>query len=149
MDKKINLADLKKENGRLRRQLVELDELPEKKGIGAVKRLKGVQDITTNVSKGIHSIPRQEDHSYLELYFLQKERERLVNEIASIKRRRRKLGKKLSHIDNEMAEKEESALQNMTMLVAESHEKAVAKKQEALNRHEYKGKEWSKLTLEY
>jgi len=57
MDKKINLADLERENEQLRRQLAELDELPRKKGGRTVTDLKGVQNITTSVSKGIRAIP--------------------------------------------------------------------------------------------
>ena len=122
MDKKINLTDLERENERLRRQLAGLDELPSKKkpaGEGA-SRLKGVQDIPTSVGKKIRSVPPgQGERYYLDLYLLQKERERLVKETASIKRRRLQLGMKVSNVDKEMAEKEEKALQDMTILSSE------------------------------
>ena len=157
MDKEINLADLARENERLRRQLAELDELPGKKkpaGEG-VSKLKGVQDIATSIGKRIHSVPPgQGDRDYLDLYLLQKERQRLVKEIASIKRRRLQLGMKVSNIDTETAEKEKKALQNMTTLPAECHAKPVkgkarGKKQQAPKRYEYKEEEWDKFTLEY
>ena len=161
MDKKINLTDLERENERLRQQLAELDEMPRKKGIKTVSELKGVQDITTAVSKKIRSVPRREGHSYLDLYLLQKERERLAKEIASLKKRRLHLGVKVSHIDEEMAEKQEKALQDMTILsgepttgMVEPHKKPVkgkrpGKKQEAAKRYEYKEEEWNRFTLEY
>ena len=156
MDKKINLADLERENEHLRQQLAELDELPDKKkpaGEGA-SRLKGVQNITTSVSKGIRAIPGGEDRYYLDLYLLQKERERLVKETASIKRRRLQVGMKVSNVDKEMAEKEEKALADMTILSTEHHEKpgekkATGRNQKAPNRYEYKEEEWNKFTLEY
>ena len=161
MDRKLNLADLERENEWLRRQLAELDELPNNKGGGTVSGLKGVENITTSVSKGIRSIPKGEDRYYLELYFLQKERQRLVKEIASIKRRRFQLGTKLSSIDKKMAEKEKKALQDMTILSSEpttnkaesqgkeGKGKAIGKKRQAPKRYEYKEEEWDKFTLEY
>jgi len=156
MDKKINLADLERENECLRRQLAELDELPRKKEGGTVSGLKGVQDIATSIGKKMHSVPPgQRDRYYLDLYLLQKERERLAKEIASLKRRRLQLGMKVATIDEEMAEKQDKALQDMTILsgepttsTVEPHEKTV-KKQETPKRYEYKGEEWNKFTLEY
>jgi len=156
MDKKINLADLERENERLRKQLAELDELPGKKRTETVSGLKGVQDIPTNVGNKIRSVPptRQDDRYYLDLYLLQKERERLIKETASIKRRRLQVGMKVSNVDKEMAEKEEKALQDMTILSTEHHEKpgeqkAAGKNQKAPKRYEYKDEEWNKFTLEY
>ena len=155
MDKKINLSDLERENERLRRQLAELDELPRKKGVKTVSELKGVQDIATSIGKKIHSVPPgRGDRDYLDLYLLQKERERLAKEIASLKKRRLHLGIKVSQIDEEMAEKQEKALQDMKILSAQrqekpAKEKAKGKKQKAAKRYEYKEEEWDKFTLEY
>jgi len=154
MDNKINLADLEKENERLPRELAELDEPPNKTGGRKLGDLKGVDSINTGVSQGIRSIPGRDDRYYLELYFLQKERDRLMKEMASIKRRRLKLGKKLASIDQKMAEKREKALQNMTTLPTESPEKPVqekvkGKKRQAPKSYEYKEEEWDKFTLDY
>ena len=154
MGKKINLADLERENEQLRQQLAGLDELPRKKVGGTVSDLPGVQDMNTSVSKGIRSMPGQEDRYYLDLYLLQKERERLIKETASIKRRRLQVGMKVSNVDKEVAEKEEKALQDMTILSTEHHEKpgeqkAAGKNQKAPKRYEYKDEEWNKFTLEY
>ncbi len=150
MDKKINLADLERENEQLRRQLAELDEPPNKNR----GDLKGVQNIATSVSKGIRSMPGQKDSYYIDLYFLQKERERLVKEIASLKRRRLQLGVKISNIDKKMAEKGEKALQDMAIMSVEPPEKPDTekrphKKQETPKSYEYKEEEWNRLTLEY
>jgi len=161
MDKKINLADLERENERLRRQLAELDEMPRKKGAGAVSDLRGVQDMNTSVSKGIRSMPGQEDRYYLDLYLLQKERERLVKETRWIKKRRLRVGRKVADVDQERAEKEEKALPGMTILSGETTEnkaesgektakgKTPGKKQEAPKKYEYKEEEWNRFTLEY
>ena len=161
MDKKINLADLERENERLRRQLAELDEMPRKRGAGTVSDLPGVQDMNTSVSKGIRSMPGSEDRYYLDLYLLQKQRERLVKETRWVKKRRLRVGRKVVDLDKERAEKEEKALPLMTILSgeptkskAESGEKpvketAIGKKQEAAKRYEYKEEEWNTVNLEY
>ncbi len=161
MDKKIALADLERENERLRRQLAELDEMPRKRGAGTVSDLPGVQDMNTSVSKGIRSMPGSEDRYYLDLYLLQKQRERLVKETRWVKKRRLGVGRKVVDLDKERAEKEEKALPLMTILSseptkskAESREKpvketAIGKKQEAPKRYEYKEEEWNTVNLEY
>lgn len=119
MDKKFNLVDLEGKNERLRKQLAEIDEMLKKKGARTVSDLRGVQNITTSVSKGIRPILGQEDSYQLELYLLQKEGERLVREITSIKRRRLQLERKISHIDKEIAEEEGKTLAGVTILSSE------------------------------
>jgi len=159
MDKKTNLVDLERENERLRRQLVELDELPVRKNGRTVSELKGLQNINTSVNRGARSIPGGEDDYYLDLYILQKERERLVKETRWIKKRRLHVGKRVSNVDKEITEKAEKALQEMTILLngvpasqpdkKPVEEKATGKKQKASKRYEYKEKEWNKFTVEY
>ena len=157
-EKKVSLADLERENGRLRRQLAQLDEMPRKKRAGTVSDLPGVQDMNTSVSKGIRSMPGQEDRYYLDLYLLQKERERLVKETRWIKKRRLRVGRKVVDLDKDRAEKEEQALPGMTILSGEptrsrADEKPAKekkdKKQAAPKRYEYKEEEWNKLGLDY
>jgi len=137
MKKNVTLADLERENKELRRQLAELDELPNTRRLArkSVSDLKGVQNIATSISAGVSSIP-------------QIERERLVKEIASIKRQRLRLGGKVSHLDKEIAVKEKKALQDMTTLSAGSPKRIKAKKQGTPKRDEDK-EEWNKFTLEY
>jgi len=152
MKKNVTLADLERENEELRRQLAELDELPSKRKLTrkSVSDLKGLQNIATSSSKGISSIPgSREDRYYLDLYFLQIERERLVKEIASIKRQRLQLGSKVSHLDKGIAAKEKKALMSMAILSAESPKKIKEKKQEAPETHQYQEEEWNKFPLEY
>jgi hypothetical protein len=152
MKKNVTLADLERENKELRSQLVELDELPSKRKLTrkSVSDLRGVQNIATSISAGVSSIPgSREDRYYLDLYFLQIERERLVKEIASIKRRRLRLGSKVSCLDKDIAAKEKKAFQAMTIPSARSPRNVRAKKQETPKRAENKKEEWNKVTLEY
>lgn len=163
MDEKINLAGLDENKG-LNRQLAELSELSsKKKPIDAgVSKLKGVKDIATSLGKKIHSVPpRQGNRGYLDLFLLQKERDRLVSEIALLRKRTVQLGIRVASIDQEMSERQEIARADITtlsdepvLIQAESHGKPVrerveSEKQEAPKRYEYKEKEWNKLTLGY
>ena len=118
MDKD-NPTDLERENQRLREQLASLDELPRKKKVGTVSDLKGVQDMTTSVSKGIRSMPGGQDRYYLDLYLLQKERERLVKETTWIKKRRLRVGRKVADVGKEMVEKEAKVIGKMEWLSGE------------------------------
>ncbi len=162
MDKKINLADLELENERLRRQLAELDKLlnKEKPASRGISKLRGMQDVAANIGKKIHSAPpRQGDNDYLELYILQKERDRLDKETALLKKRRLQLETKISNVNKAIAEKEEKALRGMTISLNEpltsqadekpGEEKTLIKKRESPKRYEYKEEEWNKFTLEY
>jgi hypothetical protein len=146
------LADLERENEELRRQLSELDELPNTRKFArkSISGLKGLQNIATSSSKGVSSIPGgREDRYYLDLYLLQIERERLVKEIASIKRQRLQLGSKVSRLDKDIAAKEKKALMSMAILSAESPKKIKEEKQEAPETHQYQEEEWNKFPLEY
>jgi len=150
MDKKINLADFERENERLRRQLAELDEMPRKKGAAAVSDLRGVQDMTTSVSKGIRSMPGQEDRYYLDLYLLQKERERLVKETRWIKKRRLRVGRKIADRDKERAEKEEKVLEGMSILqesLPGRPSQPEDKEEAQSDKHE--GEKWKRIALDY
>ncbi|MBI2912296.1 MAG: hypothetical protein HYY03_00060 [Chloroflexi bacterium] len=79
-----------------------------------VRHLKGVQDIHSGVSKGIHSVPPRNDRYYLDLYLLQMESERLSQEATSIQKRNTRIERRLAEISREMAMKEQKASENLT-----------------------------------
>ncbi|MFQ5873054.1 MAG: hypothetical protein ACE5JL_04545, partial [Dehalococcoidia bacterium] len=116
--------------------------------------LRGVQDMTTSVSKGIRSMPGGQERYYLDLYLLQKERERLKKETTWIKKRRLRIGRKVADIGKDMAEKEEKAIQGMEILSAEPAAKSgqqpeTAAKDKTPKKYEYKEEEWKTVSMEY
>lgn len=148
------LVALERETQRLRERLADLDELPREKKFGTVSDLRGVQDMTTSVSKGIRSMPGGEDRYYLDLYLMQKERVRMAKETTWIKKRRLRVGRKVDDIDKEMAKKEEKAIENMAILSPEAAtDKAKfsgtppADKDRSQKKHEPKGQKT--ITIDY
>ncbi len=91
------------------------DEATDRDGSAArgVRHLKGVQDIHSCVSKGIHSVPPRKDRYYLDLYLLQMEGERLTQEATSLQKRNTRIDRRLAEISREMAEKGRKASENV------------------------------------
>jgi len=153
MNDEEKLAALERENQSLRGRLASLDELPREKKFGTVSDLKGVQDMTTSVSKGIRSMPGTQDRYYLDLYLLQKERERLAKETTWIKRRRLRVGRRVADIGKEMVEKEEKAVKNMAIFspetaVGKANRPAVAGDEKRAQR-KHEPKEFKTMIFDY
>ena len=120
-----------------------------------VLHLKGAQDVNSGISKRVRSLPARRDRYYLELYLLQKERDRLVQEAASIRKRRTRLGRRLADIGEEMAERQQKAIQDMTTetrgLASEQRERPQPPKgkRSSQKKHEYKEEEWNRMSINY
>jgi len=156
MDNREELAALEQEIQRLREELASLDELPRERRLGTVSDLKGTGDITTSISKGVRSIPGGQDRYYLDLYLLQKERDRLAKETSWTKRRRLRAGRRLADISRQMGEKEEKAIQGMAILTAEAAaeqgrrpETVPRNKRPKQKKYEYKEAEWKRMPVDY
>lgn len=100
-----------------------------------VRHLRGLQDIHSGVSKGIHSVPPRNDRCYLDLYLLQTERERLIQEASSLQKRNVRIERRLAEIASQMAEKEQRAIQGV--------------KKPSQKKHEYKEEQWNRMSINY
>jgi len=162
MDHQSERVALEREIQQLREELAGLAEPREREHSGpsgharGVQHLKGVQDVNSGISKRVRSLPARSDRYYLELYLLQKERDRLVQEAASIRKRRTRLGRRLADIGEEMAEREQKAMQNMTAvtrgLASEQRERPQTPpngKRSSRKKHEYKEEEWKQMSINY
>ena len=117
-----------------------------------VQHLKGVQDIGTGLNKRMRAIPNREEHYYLDLYLLQKERERLAQEGVSIGKRRLRLGRRLAGIQDEMVEKEQKVLENMdppARPARSSSRRPQAPPTSKPKKNEYKEEEWQRFSINY
>jgi hypothetical protein len=117
-----------------------------------VQHLKGVQDIGTGLSRRMRAIPNREEHYYLDLYLLQKERERLTQEGVSIGKRRTRARRRLASIQEEMADKEQKAMQNMSWPARPTRDTDGGPKappQSVPKKHEYREEEWQRLSINY
>lgn len=117
-----------------------------------VQHLKGVQDIGSALSRRMRAIPNREEHYYLDLYLLQKERERLTQEGTSIGKRRARVGRRLAGIQEEMVEKEQKALENMNSPAGPARNRARRPKappKSKPKKYEYKEEEWQRISINY
>lgn len=117
-----------------------------------VQHLKGVQDIGTGLNRRMRAIPKREEHYYLDLYLLQKERERLAQEGVSIGKRRLRLSRRLAGIQEEMVEKEEKARENMDSPARPARDRGKRPKAPPKNKpkkNEYKEEEWQRISINY
>lgn len=133
-------------------QAGERDQPTKGSSLRGVQHMKGVQDIGTGLSRRMRAIPKRENHYYLDLYLLQKERDRLSQEAASISKRRRRVSQRLAVIREEMAEKEQKASESINSparpaRVAGGRSKAPPKSRSKTN--EYKEEEWKRMSINY
>ena len=112
----------------------------ERKGM---RRPKGLLDIHSSLSRGIHSVPARNGRCYLDLYLLQIERERLTQEAASLNKRNTRIERRLAEISSEMAEKQEKAAQG------ESSEMPARNRKPRQRSYEYKREEWNRMSVNY
>lgn len=133
-------------------QEVERDQQGSGSPLRGVQHLKGVQDIGTGLNKRMRAIPKREEHYYLDLYLLQKERERLAQEGVSIGKRRLRLGRRLAGIQEEMVEKEQKARENMDSPAGPargSNRRPKAPSRSKPKKNEYKEEEWQRISINY
>jgi hypothetical protein len=109
----------------------------------AVRRPRGLLDIHSSLSRGIHSVPARNGRCYLDLYLLQVERERLTQEAASLNKRNTRIERRLAEISSEMAEKQEKAAQG------ESSEMPARNRKPRQRSYEYKEAEWQQMPINY
>lgn len=71
---------------------------------------RGVENIKTMKSRGLRSIPRSQNDSYLDLYMLYKEKERLEKELFHSGKRGERASKRLEVIGSRIEKLEKSSL---------------------------------------
>lgn len=76
--------------------------------VKGVTELSGLREIRTLHSAKKRSIPRVQSSTYLDLYMLKKEKDRLEKEIYVLDKRKKSMQKRLDEIDAEMKKLEEA-----------------------------------------
>lgn len=130
--------------------MIEEEEKEARKGDKTVSDFKGVQDIKTGISKRIRSMPRRDDHYYLDLYLLQKEQQRLAKEASWVDKRRRRVQERTGDVQQEIVAQEEKVLEGLSILQeSPPNRPKQLKNKEAAQSDKYKGKKWTTMTLDY
>jgi hypothetical protein len=129
----------------------ESERVPQRKGssLRGVQHLRGVQDIGTGLNRRMRAIPKRDDHSYLDLYLLQKERERLTQEGVSIGKRRTRLARRLAAIRDEMADKERKALENISSPARPTRSRSRRPGAPSKGRHPHQDEDWQRMPINY
>jgi hypothetical protein len=129
----------------------ESERVHQRKGssLPGVQQLKGVQDIGTGLNRRMRAIPKRDEHYYLDLYLLQKERERLTQEGVSIGKRRTRLGRRLAVIRDEMVDKERKALEDMNSSARPTRSGSRRSGAPSKGRHRYQDENWQRMPINY
>lgn len=107
-----------------------------------VNSLKGLHGVRTMQSAKKRSIPRIQSSSYLDLYMLKKEKERLLKEDERVDMKKESIKKRLEDIDLEMNKLQE----------AEAAVKAIVNTSSSggvFTEEDGGQKEWKKISLSY
>ena len=108
-----------------------------------VNTLSGIHTVRTMISTKKHSIPRIQSSTYLDLYMLNKEKERLLKEAERLDLRNTVIKKRLEEISLE-ADKLQDA-----EIVSEAGEGKINPSGRAFNQKKEVKKEWIKMPLNY
>jgi len=104
-----------------------------------VSEISGLRSIKSMHSSGKRSIPRVQSSAYLDLYMLQKEKERLEKEDAILEKRKVAIQKRLEDIKKEI---------EILKALEEKEKEQQAGPKEVTN-EEPQEKKWKKMALSY
>ena len=107
-----------------------------------VNSLPGLHKLRTMLSAKKRSIPRVQSSAYLDMYMLNKEKERLLKESERVSMRDTGIKKRLEEIDLETNKLQEAEAGVKTSTNSSSSGRAFTQKDGAK-------KEWNKMTLNY
>ena len=108
-----------------------------------VNTISGIHTVRTMISTKKHTIPRILSSTYLDLYMLNKEKERLLKEAARLDLRNTFIKKRLEEISLEMYKLQDEEI------VSNAGEGKMNPSGRAFNQKKEVKKEWKKMPLNY
>jgi len=108
-----------------------------------VNTISGIHTVRTMISTKKHSIPRIKSSTYLDLYMLNKEKERLLKEAERLALRNTVIEKRLEEISLEMYKLQDAEI------VSGAGEGKINPSGRAFNQKKEAKKEWKKMPLNY
>jgi len=109
-----------------------------------VNSLKGIHTLRTMHSGKKRSIPRIQSSAYLDLYMLNKEKERLIKEDERLRMREDDIRKRLEEIDLEMKN-----LQEVPQCGIKASSNESSSQRQTVTQRNGVQKEWKKMPLNY
>ena len=112
----------------------------------SVTETKSLGDIRTATSHHITAKPPLKGTAYLDLYLLDKEKQRLEQELALVQKRQGRINGRLAEIRKSMEKVKEAAQQEQA---AQSSLANPATGQQAASIQEHGGRQWKRLAVDY
>lgn len=107
-----------------------------------VNGLRGLRELRTMQSLNRSTVPRERSSTYLDLYILDRQKERLVKEEERLTARKKTIKKRLEEIDLQLSKVEEAR-------AAEKAEKEGSFSERDVTQTNEVRKEWRKMPLNY
>jgi hypothetical protein len=109
-------------------------------------RAKGLGDLRTVTTHHIPSKPPRKGTTYLDLFALSMERQRLEQELAGIERRRKHIFDRLAEVQSSMEKLVDTAQQEKA---AQSSSAMPAANQQVASIQQPEGRQWKRMPVEY
>ena len=113
----------------------------------SVTQLNSLGDMKTSISTHSRATPRQKGATYLGIYLLDKEKQRLETELAMLSKRQRRIEGRLAELQKTM-EMQLSKAEQADSLVSRAPASAVAENQTPGD-NGVNPRKWKKMTIEY
>jgi hypothetical protein len=111
-----------------------------------ITRAKGLGELRTAASHHIPAKPPRKGTTYLDLFSLSMERQRLEQELAGIERRRKRIFDRLAEVQSAMEKLVNTAQQEKA---AQSASAKPAAHQQAASSEQHGGQQWKKMPVGY
>ncbi|MDI6869294.1 MAG: hypothetical protein QMD88_06905 [Coprothermobacterota bacterium] len=112
-----------------------------------VTSAKGLSDLRTALTTRVHSKPPQKGTAHLELYLLDKEKQRLEKELARLEKRQKLIQVRLTEIRQAMATLEQETEQERSS--EDPSTDIEAREKQPIPANQYGQGRWKKITVDY
>ena len=115
--------------------------------VRGVTELSGLREIRSMTSSKKRSIPRVQSSTYLDLYMLKKEKDRIEKEVYVLDKRKNSLQKRLAGIDAEMKKLEKKETGEQAGVHSDASERERQMNAEAFRKNP--AKDWKTMAIKY
>ena len=111
-----------------------------------VTNAKGLSDLRTASTHHVPSKPPRKGTTYLDLYSLSMERQRLEKELSRLEQRKKRFAERLGEIQRAMEKLEQTAQQERAALMSSAK---LDGEQQMASSEQLGGRQWKKMAVDY
>jgi len=111
-----------------------------------VTSAKGLSDLRTATTHHVPSKPPRKGTTYLDLYSLSMERQRLEKELSRLEQRKKRVAERLGEIQRAMEKLEQTAQQERAALMSSAK---LGGDQQMASSEQPRGRRWKKMGVDY